>query len=434
MHIGVIGAGTMGLTLAYRLGAAGHRVTVLEAAPQMGGLATWFDYGDFVWDKYYHVICRQDSQLLALIDELALAPELRWTRTKTGFLWRGRLISMSNTWEFLTFPPLSLLDKIRLARGIIHCTRIKDATHLEKTKATDWLTAVFGKSVYEVVWEPLLESKYGAVKDMVPATIMWATITRYYATRSKGAGREQFGFLTRGFKTLYDALSRAIAERGGEIRCGVPVAAIDTTDPAAVIVKAGSETLRFDRLISTLPTALLRRVAPHLTDLFQQEAAPPRFLGVVCMALVLRKPLSPYYVTNLIQRGMPFTGIIEVSNLTGCQLLNGGYLTMLPRYDVPESPWFERDGEEIAREFLAALKPIWPDVEDNIVRHFVHRERRIQALWIDAPPPPVHAPRRTSDGRVWSVNAELAGRDTLNNNAIVRVANEAAQGCFSLWK
>ncbi|MBE7559832.1 FAD-dependent oxidoreductase [bacterium] len=91
MKVGIIGGGTMGLALAHRLARQGCAVTVLEAAPQVGGLATWFDYGDFVWDKFYHVICRSDSHLLGLIDELGIGDKVKWSHTRTGFLWRGKV-------------------------------------------------------------------------------------------------------------------------------------------------------------------------------------------------------------------------------------------------------------------------------------------------------------------------------------------------------
>ncbi|MCX7014186.1 MAG: FAD-dependent oxidoreductase, partial [Candidatus Sumerlaeota bacterium] len=276
------------------------------------------------------------------------------------------------------------------------------------------------------IWAPLLESKYGALADQTPATIMWATIRRYYSTRGKGGGRETLGFLTGGLRTFYDALTKAIESNGGVVRCREPVVAVDDSEPGKVVVRTPLARYEFDRVISALPTVLLRKAAPGLRGMYEGDGRGPRFLGVVCVALVLRRPLSPYYITNLIQRGFPFCGVIEVSNLTGLEELNGRRLVMLPRYDVPESPWFEREAGEIVEEFLARLRPIWPDIGDNLVRWFVHRDRRVQALWIDAPPPRPE-PRRTPDGRVWSVNAELAGRDTLNNNAIVRAANDAAK-------
>jgi protoporphyrinogen oxidase len=414
------------MTLGYRLSEAGHRVTVLEAGPQIGGLATWFDYGNFTWDKYYHVILRQDEQLLALINDLGLLPRMRWRETKTGFLWRGKLVSMSNNWEFLRFPVLSLAGKARLALGILYIQRMNDAGPLERTTAAKWLTRVFGRRVFERIWEPLLRSKFGVLYERVPAVIMWATIRRYYKTRSKGDGKETLGFLGGGLKSLFEGLEHGIVEAGGSVETSADVTEIVAGDAPGVAVRAGGDVRWFDRVISTVPSKVFDRLAPEAGLSVSSPSGAPNFLGVVCLALVLKRPLSPFYVTNLIEEGMPFTGVIEVSALTGPDEVGGNHLVMLPRYDEPESAWFERPEAEVASEFLTALRRIMPDIEDNVERYFVHRAKHVQALWIKEPPNS-QGPRHTADGRIWSVNAEMAGRDTLNNNAIVRVANDAAR-------
>ena len=66
----VIGGGLLGLTMAHRLTQAGERVTIFEAAPELGGLASAWRLGDVVWDRHYHVIMLSDMSLRALLDEL----------------------------------------------------------------------------------------------------------------------------------------------------------------------------------------------------------------------------------------------------------------------------------------------------------------------------------------------------------------------------
>jgi protoporphyrinogen oxidase len=428
VKIGIIGAGTMGMTLGYRLAQAGHDVTILESGPQEGGLATWRDYGDFTWDKYYHVILKQDEHLLGLIDELGIGDRMQWRETKTGFLWNGKLVSMSNNWEFLTFPVLSLFAKLRLGLGILYIQRVNDPAPLERTTSAAWLRRVFGRTVYDRIWEPLLESKFGALKDRVPATIMWATIRRYYATRNKGDGKETLGFVSGGMRGFYAALRQAIEDRGGRIELGAEVRRIEN-EPDGVCVTVGDDVRMFDRVVSTVPTRVLERLAPEFDGPIAASSRP-QFLGVVSMSLVLRKALTKYYVTNLVERGLPFTGIIEITALTGPREMNGRHLVMLPRYDLPESEWFSRPESEITAEFFTALRRIWPDIDANVVDYHVSRTPLVQALWMDQPPAS-SGPAVSSDGRLWCVNAELAGRDTLNNNAIVNVANGVADAIGS---
>ena len=45
MNLGIVGAGATGLTAAWDAVRAGHRVTILEAADELGGLAASLEVG-----------------------------------------------------------------------------------------------------------------------------------------------------------------------------------------------------------------------------------------------------------------------------------------------------------------------------------------------------------------------------------------------------
>ncbi len=56
----VVGAGVMGLAAAYQAMKDGHSVTVVEAAPEAGGMASHFDLEGVSIEKFYHFICKTD--------------------------------------------------------------------------------------------------------------------------------------------------------------------------------------------------------------------------------------------------------------------------------------------------------------------------------------------------------------------------------------
>jgi protoporphyrinogen oxidase len=424
-RVGIVGGGVLGLALAYRLSAAGQRVTVFEAGAQPGGLATWADYGPFVWDRFYHVITTRDAELLALIDELGLGGEVEWRPTKVGFLWRNRHLSMSNNWEFVTFPALSPLAKLRLGLGLLYTIRVAEAARCEETTAAEWLPRVFGRGVTRAMWTPLLESKFGVLADRVPASFMVVTIQRAYGARTGGGGAERLGYLHGGYRTFLERIVERIRGNGGDVRLATQVEAIEA-DPAGAAVRSAGGRDVFDRVVSTVPNPLFRRLAAGVPDLAGGTTGEPAFLGVVCLILVLRRALSPYYVTNLIQRDLPFTGIIEYTALADSAAeMAGHHLVYLPRYDVPESPWFERSEAEITEEGLAGMARIWPEIRSWVVSTRVHRERRVQALWLPGTRQRT-SPLRSRSAPIESITAELVGLDTLNNNAVIRLVNAQA--------
>jgi protoporphyrinogen oxidase len=72
----VIGAGAMGLAAGYWVAKRGHTVTVLEAAPEPGGMAAHFDLGGLSIERYYHFVCRSDQPTLELLDQLGISDKM----------------------------------------------------------------------------------------------------------------------------------------------------------------------------------------------------------------------------------------------------------------------------------------------------------------------------------------------------------------------
>src|SRR5262245_45828713 len=141
----IVGGGILGMTLALRLRQQGQDVTLFEAADHLGGLASAWRLGEVTWDKHYHVTLLSDTRLRALLDELGLEQEIDWVETRTGFYTDGRLYSMSNSLEFLRFPPLGLVDKLRLGVTIWYASQLKDWRRLETIPVTDWLRRLSGR-------------------------------------------------------------------------------------------------------------------------------------------------------------------------------------------------------------------------------------------------------------------------------------------------
>lgn len=51
-HTAVVGGGILGLTVALRLAQRGDDITVVEAAEDLGGLASAWQVGDITWDRH----------------------------------------------------------------------------------------------------------------------------------------------------------------------------------------------------------------------------------------------------------------------------------------------------------------------------------------------------------------------------------------------
>ena len=427
LDVAILGGGITGLTSAFYLLRAGARVTVFEAQPQTGGLATYFDFGAFWWDRFYHCILTSDHPLLQLIDDLGLTPKLRWTPTKVGFFVDEQLYSMSSGLDFLRFRPLGPWQKARWAAGILYACRIKDGRTLEGELATEWLRRVFGEKNYQKMWGPLLKCKLGGCREQASAAFIWATIKRLYSTREKNSSQqERLGYVQGGYRTVFNRLVEEVEAMGGCILTDAPVKRI-SSEAGKVELEVNGGKQRFDRVIATIPSRPLAAITPGLHDDYVRKLNAVTYLGIVCIVLVLKRRLSPFYVTNLANEDVPFTGIIEMTNLISGEETEGRHLVYLPKYTSPGDPLFEAGDDEIWTEFRKHLLRVIPDFKDSDVeKRFTFRERFVQ------PVPTLHyseiVPEMDTgvDGLILANTTQIIN-STLNNNAMVQIARQAVE-------
>lgn len=427
MKIAVLGGGLTGLTAAFYLLRDGADVTIFESNPQLGGLSTHFNFGDFWWDKFYHCILTSDSALLQLIDDLGLSSELKWTPTKVGFFADEKLYSMSSTLDFLKFQPLNIWQKARLAAGILYTCRIKDSHDLEGELASEWLSRVFGATNYRKMWSPLLKCKLGACREEASAAFIWATITRLYSTRQKtGNQQECLGYVQGGYRVVFRRLIEMVKAMHGRILTNARVTQIARND-GMIEVEVDGQKHGFDGMIATIPSKALAAITPGLDSTYIRKLNEVKYLGIVCVALVLKRRLSPFYVTNLANEDFPFTGIIEMTNLISTKETHGRCLVYLPKYTSPGDPLFETADEDVWAQFRPHIQRVIPDFQDSdIEKRFTFRERFVQ------PVPTLHYSRLVPemetgiDGLILANTTQIIN-STLNNNAMVKIARQAVE-------
>jgi protoporphyrinogen oxidase len=425
-HWGIVGGGMLGLTLAHRLAGAGHRVTVLEAAPALGGLASAWSLDGVVWDRHYHVTLLSDARLRNLLAELGLEDDLRWKETRTGCWADGRLHSVSNTIEFLRFPPLRMVDKLRLGATIVYGSRIRDGRRLEKVPVGDWLSRWSGRRTYERFWLPLLRSKLGENHRDASAAFIWATIQRLYAARRSGLKKELFGYVPGGYARVLDRFGAVLAAEGVEVVTGARARSVEGDGDGVTVAMADGTARRFDRAVVTAAAPLAARLCPQLDGEERRRLEAVRYQGIVCVSLLLRRPLGPYYLTYLTDDDLPFTAIVEMTTLVDPDQLDGHALVYLPKYVTPDDPLLDAPDEEIVGEFLPYLRKVHPDLADEDVRCArVSKVRHVLAVatlgYSDALPPTA-----TSVPGVHLVNSAHIVNGTLNVDETVRLAERAA--------
>lgn len=424
----IAGGGMLGLTLAMRMAKQGHDVTLIEAGSSLGGLAGVWQLGDLIWDKHYHVTLLSDTRLRNLVDELGLTEQLKWVETKTGFYTNDKLYSMSDTAEFLKFPPLKLIEKLRLGGTIFYASKIKNWKRLEKMPVADWLRRWSGKGTFEKIWLPLLRAKLGESYKKTAASFIWAHINRMYKARRSGLKKEMFGYVVGGYSTILNRLAETMEELNVDVRVDHPIQQIKKQSNGRFAIEfTGRPAEEFDRVIMTTPNSIMSKVC---TDLSADEKARfdrVEYLGIVCASLLLKKPLSPYYVTNITDTWVPMTAVIEMTTIVDPAELKGHSMVYLPKYVPAEHELFERSDEDIREDFLAALERMYSHFDrDDVIDFKLSRVRSVMAIptlnYSEILPP-----MKSSVEGLYIVNSSYILRGNLNVNETITIAEEAME-------
>lgn len=430
---GIIGGGIMGMTLALRLAQKGHKVTILESESQIGGLEGAIDMGQgVIWDRFYHVILMSDLNTRKIIREIGLEEELKWVETKTGFYSEGKLYSMSNVFEYLKFPLINLFGKFRLGLTIIAASLIKDWRRMEKIPVEKWLIRWSGKKVFERIWLPLLKAKLGDHYKDTSASFIWTTIQRMYAARRTGLKKEMFGYVSGGYEKINKTFGKKLKDLGVDILVNQQVGIVTKVQNNKMKVETTSaDSYEFDKVISTLPSDISIQIAPTLNLDEIEKHNSIKYLGIICPSVLLKRPISKYYVTNITDTWPPFTGVIEMTALIDPKEIGNYNLVYLPKYLKTGNELFNKSETEIREYFLEPLFKMYPDLSESDIVYFniasAQKVFTLPTLDFSEKLPSVG----TSLNGYYIINSAQIVNGTLNVNETIHIAETKLDGILN---
>src|SRR5215204_2106628 len=418
-HVVVIGAGFAGLSAAWELSQRGMRVTVCEADEEVGGLAGSFDVGGTRLEKFYHHWFTSDTHVVDLVSELGHSDRVLHRATRTGMYYAHRFFRLSTPMDVLRFTPLSPWARVRLGLLALRARRVRHWKELEGLTAEEWLTQLGGPEVYEVVWRPLLEGKFGSYASEISAVWFWNKLKLRGGSRGKG-GEEVLAYYRGGFAALADQLALAVCSNGGTIRLESRVTELLGWDGRIAGVRTEHSVIAAD---AVLATPALPIVADLVESLVSSEYADSlrriQYLANICIVLELNRSLSETYWLNVNDPGFPFVGVIEHTNFEPPETYAGRRLVYLSKYLPETDQLYRMSDDEVVRFCLDHLQRMFPALSpDWILGAHVWRARYSQPIVVrqyGALIPPVETPL---SGLYLSSMAQVYPEDRGTNYAI----------------
>jgi protoporphyrinogen oxidase len=377
MKIGIVGAGYGGMAAAWDLARSGHSVTIFEADKQVGGLAQGFKQPHWDWsvEKFYHHWFQSDDHMLGLIEELGLSSKVRFPRPLTVMHYKGRFYPFDSIPNALLYPGLGWgLDKIRFGLVGLYLKLTNNWQALEKVTAAEWIRKWAGERVFEEMWLPLLEGKFGPYAHEVNMAWFWARIK---------ARTTRLGTFEGGFQAFSNAFEGKLREVGVEIHLESRVEGIQETKKGLVIEVAG-EQQTFDKVMVTTSPGLLAKLVPQLSGTYLKGLLDLKQMGAVVMTLALKQQFSEkgYYWFNIPKRdGYPFLALVEHSNYLSPNYFGGEHILYAGDYLEQGHEYFELSDEELLARFVAGMQRINPEMQRDWVKdYWVHRSQYAQPV------------------------------------------------------
>lgn len=380
--VAIVGGGFSGLAAAYEFARAGRRVVVIEKDEELGGLAGGFKVGDHVLEKFYHHWFSNDVHVMRLISELGLESNVLLRPTRTGMYYANQFFRLSSPLDLLRFSALSFLDRIRLGIAVLRVRIIKDWLPLEKVSAKEWLIGLCGRRVYDVVWDPLLVGKFGALAEEVSAAWFWKKLVLRGGSRTR-SGEEILAYYRGGFAALADALAARIVALGGEVMRSTEVIGLVLHGDAqarGLETSAGPVTARQLLVTTPLPVAA-DLLDGHVAEDYTRSLRRIRYLANMCLVLNLKRSLSETYWLNVNDPGFPFVGVIEHTNFEPSESYGGRHIVYLSKYLPPEAELYRMPDREVLDFALPHLKRMFPEFDSSwILDWYVWRAEHAQPI------------------------------------------------------
>lgn len=353
--VAVLGAGPMGLTVAYELLKRGHAVDLYERDDRIGGMTASTSLGGLKIERYYHFICAPDHPYFEYMEELGIHDKLRWADTKMGFFFEGRLHEWGNPVALLRFPGLDLVSKLRYGAHAFFTTKVRDWRKLDRVGCTPWLKKWVGERAYQVLWAKLFELKFFEYKDSLSAAWLGTRIKRVGVSR-RSLMQERMGYLEGGSDVLLDAIEARIRALGGRIFLASAVEKIDIEEGRVRGVRVRGEPRAYDRVISTIPLPYLVKLAPDLPADEAAKVAAIVNIGVVCAVFRLKHPISENFWMNINDPAVGIPGLIEYTNLNPL----GDHVVYAPFYMPTTHARYRAPKEAFLAEVQAVFKRVNP--------------------------------------------------------------------------
>lgn len=382
MKIAILGGGYTGLTAAYYLKKQGHDVTLFEKGASVGGLAVGFKHKAWEWplERAYHHLFSSDSDILSFAKEVGFN-DIFFSTPRTDSLYgeKGdyRIFPVDSPQEFLKFPLLSPITKLRAAVVLAWLKLTPFLPLYESTTAEQFVTKTMGEKMWSVFFEELFHKKFGRYEKEVLASFLWARINKRTPA---------LGYVEGGFQKFIEHVQHVDEDLGVQIHAHTLVENLEKKNSYfSLTSRSEHKTIRheFDAIISTLPTPVLTTVAKDvLPASYINKLRRLQYLSALVMILETDRPiLEKSYWLNICTRDISVMLIGQHTNFIDKKHYNNKHIAYLANYLSPDDPLLQKSDREIFDHYMQSIKTIFPNYKSKNSNYWIFRAPYAQPIF-----------------------------------------------------
>ena len=393
-HVVVLGGGLAGITAAIALAEQGHRVTLAEARPRLGGATSSFTRGDLVIDTGQHVFLRCCTAYRGLLARLGMTGSVSLQdRFDVTVLCPGGRATLRRTslpgplhmgWALAGYSHLSLAERLRVVPAALALARLDPARpDLDDKRLGDWLAARGqDERARRALWDLFTVSSLNVAGDDANLALA-ATVVKTALLGAKDAA--DIGVPTVPLGDLHGrAAANLLGRLGAQVRLGAKAVAVEPGPRGGFEVRlashgdaaenGGGDVIRADGVVLAVPPDAAARLLPdtpggrsvngsgHWGEL---GSSPIVNVHVVYDRRVTRLPFAAAVDS-------PVQWVFDRTSPSG--LRKGQYLAV--SLSAAE-PYVTVPAARLQEDFLRALADLFPAAaQARVVDCFVTRERR----------------------------------------------------------
>ncbi len=299
--VAIVGAGPAGLTAAYLLCKAKHKVVVFEKDPTyVGGISRTESYKGYHFDIGGHRFFSKSRQV-----------EDFWTEILgNDMLERPRSSRIFYNKKFFSYPlkAMEALQKLGIIEsGLCVASYLKAKLSPVKNPQNfeDWVTNQFGKRLFNIFFKTYTEKVWGIPCKEISAD--WAaqrikglslsSAIKNALIKPKNTSKDNviktlidtFRYPKYGPGMMWEVCTKKIKEMGGEVRMNTPVTGLNYGDKWYVQLRDAYEETGFDYVISSAPIKdIIPNIYPALSAKGIKASQQLAYRDFITVVLILK--------------------------------------------------------------------------------------------------------------------------------------------------